>query len=277
MAAGVGLVLKLLQWFNRGVQFCCAGLILALNSYFLAAMSNHGITIPTNLRAVEGISGAAVLYTIIGLLLVCCLAGFTLTSFIAIVLDVAFVGAFIYVATVFRHGASSCSGSNVRTVFGSGDANENIPSPQDGGVPLSKYMTICRMESACLAVAIVAIVFFIVSALTELALGRHRKKEKRFGPSPANNYTSGYGSKKRGLFGFRRKDRTNTDTVGDPNALPMHTSPDQVRTSYNTEATHVGEGSPYNKYGEAGYNEHGNATIHNGVHNGRYGDGTYNV
>ena len=86
MAAGAGLCLKLLQWFNRGVQFCCAGLILALNSYFMAAMSNHKITIPTNLRAVEGISGAAVLYTAVGLLLLCCLAGFTLTSFIAIVL-----------------------------------------------------------------------------------------------------------------------------------------------------------------------------------------------
>ncbi|KAJ0116910.1 hypothetical protein J7T55_003324 [Diaporthe amygdali] len=274
MAAGAGLCLKLLQWFNRGVQFCCAGLVLALNSYFLAAMSNHSITIPTNLRAVEGISGVAVLYTAIGLLLLCCLAGFTLTSFIAIVLDIAFIGAFIYVATVNKDGASSCSGSNVNTVFGSGDANANIQSPKDGGVPLAKYMTICRMESAILAVSIVAIVFFIVSAVTELALGRHRKKEQRFGPSPANNYTSGYGSRKRGLFGLRRNKRADTDNLADPNALPMHTSPDQVRTSYNTEATRVGEGSPYAKYGEAGYNEHGTATHAN---TGRYGDGTYNV
>lgn len=275
MAAGVGLCLKLLQWFNRGVQFCCAGLILALNSYFMAAMSNHKITIPTNLRAVEGISGAAILYTVVGLLLLCCLAGLTLTSFIAIVLDIAFLGAFIYIATVYKDGASSCSGSDVKTVFGTGDANADIQSPNDGGVPLAKYMTICRMQSAILAVAIVAIVFFIISALTELALGRHRKKEQRFGPSPANNYTSGYGSKRRGLFGLRRNKGTGNDTLGDPNALPMHTSPDQVRTSYNTEATRVGEGSPYNKYGEAGYNEHG--TVTQAHQPGRYGDGTYNV
>lgn len=156
MAAGAGLCLKLLQWFNRGVQFCCAGLVLALNSYFMAAMSNHSITIPTNLRAVEGISGAAVLYTAVGLLLLCCLAGFTLTSFIAIVLDIAFLGAFIYIAQFYRDGASSCSGSDVRTVFGTGDANADIQSPSDGGVPLAKYMTICRMESAILAVSIVA-------------------------------------------------------------------------------------------------------------------------
>lgn len=120
-------------------------------------------------------------------------------------------------------------------------------------------------------------VFFIVSALTELALGRHRKKEQRFGPSPANNYTSGYGAgPKRGLFGLRRKNRADTDGLGDPNALPLHTSPDQVRTSYNTEATRVGEGSPYNKYGEAGYPGDGvPTTAHQPTQ--PYGDGTYRV
>lgn len=113
-------------------------------------------------------------------------------------------------------------------------------------------------------------VFFIISALTELALGRHRKKEQRFGPSPANNYTSGYGSR-RGLFGLRRKKAAGD--AEDPNALPMHTSPDQVRTSYNTEATRVGEGSPYaNKYNEAGYNEYGTTTQGAPA---PYGDGTY--
>lgn len=156
MGAGAGFALKVVQWFNRGVQFCCAGLILALTSYFLAAMSNHNITIPTNLRATEGISGVAVLYTGLGILLVCCLAGFTLTSFLAIVLDIAFIGAFIYVATVYKNGASSCSGSNVQTVFGSGDANAQVTSSSDSGVPLPSYRTACRMETAMLAVAIVA-------------------------------------------------------------------------------------------------------------------------
>lgn len=156
MGAGAGFALKLVQWFNRGVQFACAGLILALNSYFLAAMSNHSITIPTNLRAVEGISGVAVLYTALGILLVCCLAGFTLTSFIAIVVDIAFMGAFIYVATVFKGGASSCTGDNLDTAFGTGSAGATVASTSDGGVPLPTYGTACRMQSAELAVAIVA-------------------------------------------------------------------------------------------------------------------------
>lgn len=156
MGGRSGFALKLVQWFNRGIQFACCGLILALTSYFLAAMSNHSITIPTNIRAVEGIAGVGVLYTALGVLLVCCLAGFTLTSFLAIVLDVAFVGAFIFVATVYKQGASSCTGDAVDTVFGSGNADAKVSSTKDGGIALPTYGTACRMESANLAVAIVA-------------------------------------------------------------------------------------------------------------------------
>lgn len=156
MAGKRGLALKVLQWFIRGIQFGCTALVLGLTSYFLATMADHHIKIPVNLRAVEGISGAGVLYTIVGLLLLCCLAGLAFTSFIAIFLDVCFIGAFIYVATVYKNGTSSCTGSNVNTVFGTGNAGAEVSSPKDGSVPLPKYKTACRMESAMLAVSIVA-------------------------------------------------------------------------------------------------------------------------
>lgn len=45
---------------------------------------------------------------------------------------------------------------------------------------------------------------FLISAIVQLALGRHHKKEKRFGPSPANNYTAGSGIK---FWQRRRKNR----------------------------------------------------------------------
>lgn len=139
-------------------------------------------------------------------------------------------------------------------------------------------------------------VFFIISALTELGLARHRKKEQRFGPSPANNYTSGYGAgggPRRGVFGslFRRNHQPNGAAAVDPNALPAHPEPDHLRQSYNTEATHVddtlpapGDTNGYHKYGEAGYGQqpaHA-APAMTGVqpqtnYGHRYGDGTYNV
>lgn len=126
--------------------------------------------------------------------------------------------------------------------------------------------------------------------MTELALGRHRKKEQRFGPSPANNYTSGYA--KPGFFSrFRRRQ---TAEVDNPNALPSHPSPDQLRDSYGAEGTHADDALPlsdttneYHKYGEAGYASHQQHPLQtSGVQpqqqqssygNFRYGDGTYNV
>lgn len=96
-----------------------------------------------------------------------------------------------------------------------------------------------------------------MSALVEFALVRNRRKEKRFGPGPANGYTSGYGSKRRrGIFGFGRK----RGMTNDSNTLPEHTHPADVRDSYATEQTRVGDShgdgtaaNGYNKYGESGF------------------------
>lgn len=156
MGAKSGLTLKLLQWFNRGIQFASAALILALTSYFLAALSSHSLPIPVRIRAVEGIAGIAVVYAALGVLLVCCLAGYTLTSFVAMLLDVAFVGAFVYVATVYKAGAASCAGESVQTVFGVGAADAQVAAGGEGGVALPLFRTACKMESANLAVAVVA-------------------------------------------------------------------------------------------------------------------------
>ncbi|ORY71242.1 uncharacterized protein BCR38DRAFT_316078, partial [Pseudomassariella vexata] len=250
MGSKSGIALKLLQWFIRGVQFCCAAVVLALFSYFLATLHNHELSIPTWIRAVEGISGVAVVYTLTGLLLLCCLAGHPFTSFVAIVLDIAFAGAFIYVAIANKGGAGSCKGT-VTTPFGTGDANE-APTGSDGFTQLPSYRQACQLETACFAVSLIAIFFFFFSILVEIVLVRHRRKEARFGPSPANNYTSGYGGRKGKFLGlFKRRGTTATEN---PNALPLHTTPDQVRPSYGTETTAVGpEPTTYNKYGDTGF------------------------
>ena len=39
-------------------------------------------------------------------------------------------------------------------------------------------------------------ILFLISAALEIVLSRARKREKRYGPSPANNYTSGYGKRR---------------------------------------------------------------------------------
>jgi hypothetical protein len=157
MAFGGGLALKGLSWFLRVIEFCCAAIILGIFSYFLATLHNHGLHIDTYIRAVEGISGAGVLYTIFALLLVFCLGGIAFLSFIAMLLDLAFTGAFIYVAWALRGGAGSCNG-NVNTPFGSGNTHtSNSVSDGNGGITvLPSLHTACKLETASFAVAIVA-------------------------------------------------------------------------------------------------------------------------
>lgn len=71
---------------------------------------------------------------------------------------------------------------------------------------------------------------------------RHRRKARRYGPSPINGYTGGYGktsSPRRGglfsrVFG-RKSQRQPTDLTDNSNALPEHTHPSDLhdnRDSY---------------------------------------------
>lgn len=60
-------------------------------------------------------------------------------------------------------------------------------------------------------------ILFLVSALVQLALGKHHQKERRFGPSPANGYTRGTGVK----FWQRRKNKGLRDPeMAAPGAIP---------------------------------------------------------
>lgn len=153
---GGGVALRFLQWFLRGVEFCCSIIILGIFAFFLAKLSTENLNIATYIKAVEGISGAGALYTIIGLALLCCLAGFVFFSIIAIILDFCFTGAFIYLAYATRHGRS-CTGF-VQTPLGNGNAATNTRTSGVGSgqtADLPSLHTSCRLNTACFAVAIV--------------------------------------------------------------------------------------------------------------------------
>ena len=90
------------------------------------------------MRAVEGIAGAAVVYTAFAVILTCFLGGITFFAFLALLLDFAFVGGFVAIAVLARDGARSCNGKNVLSPIGSG----NIKA--------------CKLETTIFAVAIIA-------------------------------------------------------------------------------------------------------------------------
>ncbi|KIW12226.1 hypothetical protein PV08_09502 [Exophiala spinifera] len=264
MAFG-GALLRFGQTGLRILEFACAAIALGIYSYFLAVLSNHNMRIPTWEKAVEGMSGAACLYLIFCILLTLFLGAIRFFAFIAIVLDVCFVGCFAAIAYYTRHGANSCRGF-VNTPLGRGIDNQSAPGAGDWGY-------VCSLNTAVFAVSLVNVFLFLITAVVQFLLARHHQKEKRFGPSPSNNYTSGTGRRP-----FWRRNR-NKDlprgtrdaemaSAGAVAADPTHTNNyhhgTTVRPSHETGMTGstVNNGGSYPlatepKYGQPGY---GNTT-----------------
>lgn len=80
---------------------------------------------------------------------------------------------------------------------------------------------------------------FAFSVVLNICLSRNRKKAQHLGPSPENDYTSGYG-RRSGFFG-RRRNQPSPPPHLNPNGLPLHATPDDVvRHSFaTTEHTRV--------------------------------------
>ncbi|KAI9792932.1 MAG: hypothetical protein M1816_001254 [Peltula sp. TS41687] len=202
MALG-GAMLKGAQTGLRLLQLLSSIVILAIFSYFLASLSRHHMRQAGWVKAVEGIAGAAVLWTLVATLLTCFVGGLTAFGALALLLDLLLLGGMVAVAIMTRGGARSCKG-DVSTPLGDGNTRRPGPSKLNMGTPpfTPNYKAACRMEKAVFAVSIILIGLFLLTALLQVLLVRHHKKEKRYGPSPANGYTSGSG--KKSFFGRKK-------------------------------------------------------------------------
>lgn len=202
-----GLALRGVQMFLYFVASGCSAIILGFYSYFLSVLADRHSTIPQWEKAVEGISGVGVIYTILALVFTCCLGGVTFFAFLGIVFDVLFTGGFIAMAILTRDGAHTCDASSVSTPLGSGPPDSGANGFDKSNVTYQVTNgTACRFNRACFAVSIVGAFVFFIAAIFQLALGRHHRREKRYGPSPANGYTSGSAGNRR--FWQRRSRRT---------------------------------------------------------------------
>jgi len=124
MAFG-GTALKLVQTFFYTLCFLCSGIILGIYSYFLSVQADRSISIPQWQKAVEGMSGIGVVYTIFAIVLTCCLGGKAFFAFIAIVMDLLLTAGFVAIAVLTRSGAQKCTGNSVDSPLGSGDADSH--------------------------------------------------------------------------------------------------------------------------------------------------------
>lgn len=142
-----GVLLRFSSLTLRVLQTLDAVVILGIFSYYLAILSQHHLPIATWLKAVEGLSGAATLYGLLGVIFVCCLGGVAFFAFLGVVLDVCFTGAMIAIAVLTRNGTNSCSGT-VNTPVGIGKAGDTSQAQ------LSFSMA-CRLEKVTFAVAVI--------------------------------------------------------------------------------------------------------------------------
>lgn len=198
MAFG-GAALKFLATALYALEFCCAAVILGIYSYFLAVQADRNVNIARWQQAVEGLSGATVLYTICAILFTCCLGGKTIFALLGLIFNVLCCGAMVAIAVLTRDGAHSCRGY-VNTPIGNGPSNSREGFGSNGQGDQITYAsslgTACRLNTACFAVAIIGAFLFLLSIPVQIFLGRHHKKEKRFGPGPTNGYTAGSGKRK---------------------------------------------------------------------------------
>lgn len=144
-----GVVLRFFTLAIRVLQFLASAVILGIFSYYLAVLSRHDLTIPTWMKAVEGLSGAGALYGILGTIFVCCLGGVAFFAFLAVVLDVCFVGAMVAIAVMTRDGTQKCSG-NVNTPLGNGNADNNSDTPAG-----TSFKMACELQKVAFAVSII--------------------------------------------------------------------------------------------------------------------------
>lgn len=168
--------------------------------------------------------------------------GITFFGFIAIVIDIALVGAFIAIAILTRSATGSCRNNYLNTPLGltaSSSFNDEVTYAVSG-------KTACGLNKAAFACSIIGAFLFLIAAVFQVLLIRSSKKEKRYGPSPANNYTSGSG--KRNFW--QRKPKHNSVAARDAEmgtaapvgglAAPAH----DIRPSYETGTT-VGNANVY--------------------------------
>lgn len=144
--AVAGLLLRLNSTFIRALEFLAAALCLGIFSYFLADLSRHHLSIPTYAKAVEGIAGAAVIYTAFAVILTCFLGGIMFLAFLAIVLDLLFMGGFIAIAVLTRR-SDRCHSGTVRSVMGSGAPGTHV-------VGVGNLGRACKLEEAVFGAAI---------------------------------------------------------------------------------------------------------------------------
>ncbi|KAH7318632.1 hypothetical protein B0I35DRAFT_512216 [Stachybotrys elegans] len=213
---GVGRGLTFLQLFLRLLQNLSALVVLSITAYALATSDRNGDYTDGRHYSVVGIAAVAFVYSVLAAYVLRYLSLRNVTSFLTVMFDLAFVGAFIFVAVVHRYGSTNCDAGNLRR------PNTRVS---------------CQLQKAVLATSISAILLFLLSVPTQIGLMRNNFRQNRHAaaseakledpdapdaPEPVSSGSSGGG------FFSNLFRRATTRTTRTENALPSHPTPEEA-------------------------------------------------
>ena len=172
-----GIFLKFGGIFNRILQFLLSLVQMAIYAYFVSNIREAGYRVNDWTGAILGITTASTIYTLFGIVFTLCLGGNTLFGNLAILLDVAFIGAYIFVSWATRAARHSCDGV-VYTPIGAGSAAQSTGLTVAGNLRRA-----CQMEKVVFAFAIALCVLYLMSAIWQFMIVRNKQSRKTSYPS----------------------------------------------------------------------------------------------
>ncbi|RPB04143.1 hypothetical protein L873DRAFT_1667528 [Choiromyces venosus 120613-1] len=190
-------MIKLVTLILRLLQLLMAVYIVGVASYHtwefatnrLSLADDSSEQLPKALYAILVISCVAVLYTFLSLFTTC--FGHRKFFLVTLVMDFLLLGGFIAISVLMRGSAGmSCNSAEYSNSITS--SSNNFPSNiyGSGGRSGNRPEILCQLDKSVFALAIALSVFFLITLfLSHLALKNHRKN-RPFGPSPANGYST---------------------------------------------------------------------------------------
>ncbi|EWC43769.1 hypothetical protein DRE_07334 [Drechslerella stenobrocha 248] len=175
----MAVIAKLLATVLRTAQVLGTLYVAGCTTYFIVELSKRNL--------IEGralASAAGFLWTSFVLVFSVCLLQKSFFQFFAVIGDLLLLGGFIAITILLRN---AWGGTCTRR-------RQNVPWLERGG---SNIPTNCELVKGIFVVSIVLSILFFLTLSTSCLVHRHAKKERAYGPSPANNYTSGRGKRSR--------------------------------------------------------------------------------
>ena len=163
-----GILLRFGGVINRILQLIFSIISVGIYAYFVSNIREAGFRPSNWTGAILGISTASAIYTLFGIVFTLCL-GANFFGSLAIILDVAFIGAFIFVAYATRAARHSCSGY-VATPLGAGSAGS-----ETGLTIATSLRRACQMETVVFASAIILCVLYLMTAIWQYFMVRNHR------------------------------------------------------------------------------------------------------